>query len=243
MNQVPSCSCCRPANLSAQASPSSCGTSFSSPARTRGWKLFFGAFAICVGIVWTAACRSEKKHQPSSSRTPTQSLASSNVAPAQDVQALALTSAQHLAEARRALADGYKPNKDPKKASWGEVVAARWHLQAIGPSAPEYREAQELLKEVARRERQVELASRPEAKPSPNIVGSSPQTNTSPAPVGTRTQPPPSGQTDEVTVYITRTGAKYHRAGCRYLSRSKIPVSLSDAKRSYSPCSVCKPQQ
>jgi hypothetical protein len=71
---------------------------------------------------------------------------------------LALTSAQHLAEARRALADGYKPNKDPRKALWGEVAAAKWHLKAVGASAPEYREAQELLKEVARRERQIELA-------------------------------------------------------------------------------------
>jgi hypothetical protein len=27
-----------------------------------------------------------------------------------------------------------------------------------------------------------------------------------------------------ITVYVTRTGAKYHRDGCRYLSRSKIPM-------------------
>lgn len=44
-----------------------------------------------------------------------------------------------------------------------------------------------------------------------------------------------------VTVYITRTGAKYHRAGCRYLSRSMIPIRLQDAMRNYSPCSVCRP--
>ena len=46
---------------------------------------------------------------------------------------------------------------------------------------------------------------------------------------------------DATLVYITRTGAKYHRDGCRYLSASKIPISLTDAKRQYSPCSVCKP--
>jgi hypothetical protein len=28
-----------------------------------------------------------------------------------------------------------------------------------------------------------------------------------------------------ITVYVTGTGAKYHRDGCRYLSRSKIPMS------------------
>ena len=44
-----------------------------------------------------------------------------------------------------------------------------------------------------------------------------------------------------ITVYVTRTGAKYHRDGCRYLSRSKIPMSLKDAVKKYTPCSVCKP--
>ena len=43
------------------------------------------------------------------------------------------------------------------------------------------------------------------------------------------------------TVYITRTGAKYHRGSCRYLKYSKIVVSLEKAKQSYGPCSVCKP--
>jgi micrococcal nuclease len=51
-------------------------------------------------------------------------------------------------------------------------------------------------------------------------------------------------QTKEQTVYITKTGKKYHRANCRYLSRSKIPTSLKDAKANrYTPCSVCNPPQ
>jgi micrococcal nuclease len=41
-------------------------------------------------------------------------------------------------------------------------------------------------------------------------------------------------------VYLTRTGTKYHREGCRYLARSQIPIALKDAGR-YEPCSVCKP--
>jgi hypothetical protein len=45
----------------------------------------------------------------------------------------------------------------------------------------------------------------------------------------------------EVTVYVTRTGAKYHRAGCRYLARSSIPMPLKEAAAKYGPCSVCKP--
>ncbi len=44
-----------------------------------------------------------------------------------------------------------------------------------------------------------------------------------------------------ISVYVTRTGSKYHRAGCRYLRSSSIPISLSGAKQRYSPCSVCNP--
>ncbi|WP_051276307.1 thermonuclease family protein [Desulfovirgula thermocuniculi] len=46
----------------------------------------------------------------------------------------------------------------------------------------------------------------------------------------------------EITVYVTRTGKKYHMDGCRYLAKSKIPMSLSEAKAAgYEPCSVCNP--
>lgn len=42
------------------------------------------------------------------------------------------------------------------------------------------------------------------------------------------------------TVYVTQYGTKYHRAGCRYLWNSRIPISLSEARRSgYDACSVC----
>ncbi len=44
------------------------------------------------------------------------------------------------------------------------------------------------------------------------------------------------------TVYVTATGECYHRAGCRYLSHSRIPTKLSQAKaEGYRPCSVCRP--
>jgi len=44
------------------------------------------------------------------------------------------------------------------------------------------------------------------------------------------------------TVYITKTGKKYHRDGCRYLASSKIAISLKDAKaRGYTACKVCWP--
>jgi len=54
-------------------------------------------------------------------------------------------------------------------------------------------------------------------------------------------EPSPTTATQSTTVYITRTGSKYHRPGCRYLSKSKIPMTLNDAKQHYGPCSVCKP--
>lgn len=45
-----------------------------------------------------------------------------------------------------------------------------------------------------------------------------------------------------VTVYITRTGKKYHRGSCRYLKKSKIKTTLKDAcARGFTPCKVCKP--
>lgn len=46
------------------------------------------------------------------------------------------------------------------------------------------------------------------------------------------------------TVYVTRTGKKYHRDTCRYLAASKIPISLKDAKaKGYTACKVCRPPQ
>lgn len=45
----------------------------------------------------------------------------------------------------------------------------------------------------------------------------------------------------DVTVYVTKTGAKYHRAGCQYLRQSQIAMKLSEAKKKYTACSKCNP--
>ena len=51
-----------------------------------------------------------------------------------------------------------------------------------------------------------------------------------------------SQQANKETVYITRTGSKYHRAECSSLSKSKRSISKADAiRRGLSPCSVCNP--
>jgi Micrococcal nuclease (thermonuclease) homologs len=48
------------------------------------------------------------------------------------------------------------------------------------------------------------------------------------------------GQETQV-VYVTRTGMSYHAAGCRFLAKSSIAISLDDARARYKPCSVCNP--
>ena len=46
----------------------------------------------------------------------------------------------------------------------------------------------------------------------------------------------------DTTVYITKTGEKYHADGCRSLSKSKIETTLQSAvDRGYEACKVCKP--
>lgn len=70
-----------------------------------------------------------------------------------------------------------------------------------------------------------------------------------PAPTSTPTLTPSptpkikvqSTENNEITVYVTKTGSKYHSSGCRYLSKSKISISLKSAKQNYTPCSVCSP--
>lgn len=60
---------------------------------------------------------------------------------------------------------------------------------------------------------------------------------------GSKVQEQGNGKTDQVetTVYVTKTGAKYHSAGCSYLRKSSIPMKLSEASQRYTPCSRCNP--
>lgn len=46
----------------------------------------------------------------------------------------------------------------------------------------------------------------------------------------------------EETVYITRTGEKYHKEGCFHLRKSKFGISLENAvNQGYEPCKHCNP--
>jgi len=57
--------------------------------------------------------------------------------------------------------------------------------------------------------------------------------------------PAPSQSNNQgITVYGTKTGSKYHVDGCKSLSKSKIPMTISAARSSgLTPCSICKPPQ
>jgi len=63
-------------------------------------------------------------------------------------------------------------------------------------------------------------------------------------PVAVSAAVPSQSNNQGVTVYGTKTGAKYHIDSCKSLSKSKIPMTLSDAKsKGLTPCSICKPPQ
>lgn len=46
---------------------------------------------------------------------------------------------------------------------------------------------------------------------------------------------------DEIVVYVTKSGTKYHREGCQYLTKSARAIPLKEAVKRYEPCSRCKP--
>lgn len=46
---------------------------------------------------------------------------------------------------------------------------------------------------------------------------------------------------EDPTVYVTKSGSKYHSAGCSYLSKSSIEMKLSEVGSRYTPCSRCNP--
>ena len=62
-------------------------------------------------------------------------------------------------------------------------------------------------------------------------------------------QPPavkeePKSADENTTVYVTKTGKKYHRGDCEWLYSSRIPVTLKEAKaRGYGACKVCNPPE
>ena len=52
----------------------------------------------------------------------------------------------------------------------------------------------------------------------------------------------PDEEPTSQTVYVTKSGTKYHLGSCSHLSKSKIEKSLSEAKNAgFEPCKTCNP--
>ena len=58
------------------------------------------------------------------------------------------------------------------------------------------------------------------------------------APPGKEAKAEAKGEAGQGTVYVTRTGKKYHAEGCRHLAESKTALPLQEAKQRYTPCPV-----
>ena len=85
-------------------------------------------------------------------------------------------------------------------------------------------------------------------KTKPKTVTSKSSSNSNNSPSGSNSSSSSSSNDDDsssstsYTVYITDYGQKYHAAGCRYLKKSSISISKSDAiQRGYTACSHCHP--
>lgn len=92
---------------------------------------------------------------------------------------------------------------------------------------------------------QADRKEEPEEEPEPAETA-----EPSATPVPSQAAVAPSVKTEEpepatpvsVTVYVTKTGEKYHKSGCQYLRKSKIAIDLDDAiTEGYTACSKCGP--
>lgn len=78
-------------------------------------------------------------------------------------------------------------------------------------------------------------AAAPESEPAPSVDASSDK-------VGSNETEQDVVDTQSDMVHATETGACYHQAGCRSLSKSDIPMSRAEAQaRGLTACSLCNP--
>ena len=75
---------------------------------------------------------------------------------------------------------------------------------------------------------------------TPDIVSAGGVVVRGETPAATAGADDPESLTDEEIVYVTKSGGKYHTAGCSHLSESSIPVTLEQAvAEGKAPCSHC----
>lgn len=81
--------------------------------------------------------------------------------------------------------------------------------------------------------------------PPPRFVaGAGARPEPAPATAPARAEVSAAAANDDVIVYVTANGTRYHRAECYHLRKSRIPLKLSEAKaRGYKPCAHCKPPE
>jgi len=73
------------------------------------------------------------------------------------------------------------------------------------------------------------------------VAGSRKDTNSTPARASLASVSAERGGGSDM-VHATATGKRYHRASCRSLSRTDIPMTRAEAQqRGLTPCKVCKP--
>ncbi len=51
----------------------------------------------------------------------------------------------------------------------------------------------------------------------------------------------PTAQDNGGKYFVTKSGSKYHKATCRFVSDTSSEITLEEAKGRYEPCRVCKP--
>ncbi|MCL1803686.1 MAG: hypothetical protein FWG30_08640 [Eubacteriaceae bacterium] len=107
------------------------------------------------------------------------------------------------------------------------------------PSAPNQPASPPVSAPIQSEPPQASTPSQPVSPPvSPPAKPEQPQQSAPPV----QNKPTNSQASSSKTVYITKTGAKYHLDGCQYLRLSQIEISKSDAiAQGYEACLVCKP--
>ena len=87
------------------------------------------------------------------------------------------------------------------------------------------------------------VATAEPSKPSPTKPVATKPAATKPVatkPVATKPPSTTASKDKDTIVYGTKTGEKYHKSGCSSLSRSKIPMTLQEAKsKGLTACSRC----
>lgn len=128
----------------------------------------------------------------------------------------------------------------------GTLLSERKPAPAPAPAptaapSPEQAQAQPTTKPAPVSERPADALVRKSAQKesgAPSITKPDPAARYGP-PAASQTR---ATGTSQSTVFITKTGKKYHRAACRSLRDSKTAISLEDAKvRGYMPCTICNP--